>query len=77
MGRLKRFEDFRFLGARDTMRLYDCDDPEQFQSLERRVETDDLVAKNLIQSFGPDSVAEAANRGFRPVSPNRHTPPIV
>lgn len=67
MGRLKRFEDFRFLGTRDTMRLYDCDDPEQLHSLERRVEENDLVARNLIQSFGPDTTAEAANRGFKPV----------
>lgn len=68
MGRLKRFEDFRFLGTRDTMKVYDCDDTEQLRSLERRVEAKDLVARNLIQSFGPDSLAESANRGFRPVS---------
>src|SRR5690606_40742372 len=30
MARLKRFEDFRYVGVRDTMRVYDCDDPEQF-----------------------------------------------
>ncbi len=71
MGRLKRFEDFRFLGTRDTMRVYDCDDPDQLHSLEGRVEAKDLVARNLIQSFGPDSAAEAANRGFRPVTQQR------
>ena len=27
MARLKRFEDFRYVGVRDTMRVYDCDDP--------------------------------------------------
>jgi hypothetical protein len=65
MGRLRRFEDYRFIGTRDTMLAYDCDDAEQFAELEARLETDDLLKKNLLSSFGPDSPAEARNRGFR------------
>lgn len=47
------------------MIVYDCDDPEQFALLEHRVESDDLLGRNLIQTYGPDTLAEARNRGFR------------
>ena len=67
MGRLKRFEDFRFVGTRDTMRVYDCDDKAQLKRLEVRVQREDLLRRDLLQAFGPDSLAEAANRGFEPV----------
>lgn len=67
MGRLGRFEDYRFVGARDTMQVYDCDDDRQFKHLEVRVERDGLLARNLLQAFAPDTLAEAANRGFEPV----------
>ena len=50
------------------MRVYDCDDQAQFESLEERVTADDLVGRKLVQSFAPDSVDEAKNRGFRPAS---------
>lgn len=65
MPRLRRFERTRFVGARDTMIVYDCDDLEQFALLGRRVESDDLVGRKLIQTYGPDTLAEARNRGFR------------
>ena len=65
MGRLRRFPDNRFVGVRDTMRVYDCDDERQFSALEARAE--DLDGRNLFQTFGPDTLAEARNRGFRPV----------
>ena len=63
--RLSRFEKSRFVGARDTMVVYDCDDRDQLSTLEARLEDDDLLGRNLIQSFGPDTLAEARNRGFR------------
>jgi hypothetical protein len=66
MARLRRFEDYRFIGARDTMLFYDCDDSEQFTELSKRIETDDLLQRNLLSSFAPDTPAEARNRGFRP-----------
>ena len=64
MGRLRRFAEHRYVGARDTMIVYDCDDDEQFAELSERVESEDLVDRNLLSSFAPDLPAEARNRGF-------------
>lgn len=66
MGRLKRFDDHRYIGARPTMEVFDCDDDDQFALLERMVERNDLAGSNQLQTFAPDTLAEAANRGFRP-----------
>lgn len=66
MGRLNRFADHRFVGTRDTMRVYDCDDDAQLADLERRAAADDLHRRDLLQAFAPDTEAEAANRGFTP-----------
>ena len=65
MARLPRFEQHRFVGARDTMVVYDTDDAAQALRLEQRAVSEDLLGRNLVQSFGPDSLAEAHNRGFR------------
>lgn len=67
MTRVKRFEEYRFVGVRDTMRVYDTDDSDQSEALGSRIESDDLMNKNLLQAFGPDTLDEARNRGFRPV----------
>ncbi len=67
MSRLSRFESYRFVGTRDTMLVYDSDDADQFAKLEERVADEGLVGHNLLQSFSPDSLDEAANRGFRPI----------
>ena len=55
------------MGTRDTMRVYDCDVPDQFDILETRVAEDGLLERKLLQSFAPDSLDEARNRGFKPV----------
>lgn len=68
MSRLSRFEDYRFIGTKDTMRVYDSDDDEQFAALQERVEDDDLVGRLLVQSFAPDTLTEARNRGFKPAA---------
>jgi hypothetical protein len=65
MGRLKRFDDYRFLGRRDLMRLYDCDDPGQYAELKAAEDELGLMGANLIQTFAPDTSAEALSRGFR------------
>ena len=65
MARLPAFEEHRFIGTRDDMLLFDCDDDDQFARLVERVETEDLITANGLQSFGPDTAAEARNRGFR------------
>lgn len=64
MARLKRFDAFRFVGTRDDMVVYDCDDPDDFDALSLRVEGDRLVERKLVQVFGPDSLPEARNRGY-------------
>ena len=66
MSRLNRFDEHRFVGTRDDMVVYDCDDDAALAALQQRVADDDLMGDNLLQSFGPDSLAEARNRGFRP-----------
>lgn len=67
MGRLRRFEENRFLGTRDDMRVYDCDELDQFSAIEARVAGEDLVSKNLISAIAPDTLEEARNRGFRAI----------
>ena len=64
MSRLARFESHRFVGVRDTMIVYDCDDDDQATELETRVADGGLFEANLLQTFGPDTLAEARNRGF-------------
>ncbi|HWB88458.1 MAG TPA: hypothetical protein VG872_04540 [Acidimicrobiia bacterium] len=66
MSRLPRFEEYRFVGTRDTMRVYDCD-ADEFEELRRRVDEDRLLAQNLLQVFAPDTLEEARNRGFNPI----------
>lgn len=66
MGRLRRFPENRYIGTRDDMRVYDCDDEAEFAALEERVASDDLLRRKLLASFGPDTLAEARNRGFSP-----------
>ncbi len=49
------------------MRVYDCDDDAQFAVLSGRVDDEGLMGANLLQTFAPDRLADARNRGFRPV----------
>lgn len=65
MSRLRRFDDHRFIGARDTMVVYDCDDAGDFAELEDRVSAGRLYEQNLLQTFAPDQLFEARNRGFK------------
>ena len=59
MKRPTRVEHFRWLGDKRNQRVYDLDDV-----------SDENVIAELIQSeeylvFGPDTLAEARNRGYR------------
>ena len=67
MSRLKRFDEFRFIGNRASMRVYDCDSTDQLAELEHVVEKHDLRQANLLQTFAPDDLNEALNRSFVPV----------
>ena len=67
MSRVKRFEEFRYVGVRDTMTVYDTDDADQTEVLQARIDSDNLISSKLVQAFGPDTLEEARNRGFKPV----------
>lgn len=59
MERPIRFEDFRWLGDKRTQVVHDldsCSSPEVI---------DELVASRQCASFGPDTLVEARNRGYR------------
>ena len=60
MQRPKAYSQFRFLGDKRTQRVYDLDQ-EYPQAL-----IDELVASEQGATFGPDTLAEARNRGYRP-----------
>ena len=62
MERPGRFEEFRFLGDKRTQVVYDLD--EASPELEAAVE--ELMASEQFAVFGPDTLAEARNRGYRP-----------
>ena len=66
MKRLDRFENSRFVGYKKNMKVYDCDNDEQFSKLTAMMDNIDYIKLNLIQSFSPDSIDEAKNRGFKP-----------
>ena len=66
MTRLSRFEEHRFVGTRDDMVVHDCDDAAEFEDLQQRIRDERLLAGNSLQTFAPDTLAEARNRGFRP-----------
>jgi len=67
VARLRRFEAHRFVAVRSTMWVYDTDDAEQSSVLEDEVAAGDLFDRDQLQTFGPDTLAEARNRGFRPL----------
>jgi hypothetical protein len=62
MSRPTKFEEFRYVGDKRTQRFYDLDDPDLDQEA-----VDELMASEQFASFGPDTPAEARNRGYRPV----------
>ena len=65
MGRIAKFENYRFLGNRKNMRVYDCDNQEEFAQIENLINDKDLIINNLIQAFDPDNIHEAKNRRFK------------
>ena len=61
MSRPLRFEHFRWLGDKRTQVVYDLDD----QDLEQEV-VDELMEAETFICFGPDTLAEARNRCYKP-----------
>ena len=65
MARIARFEEHRYVATRDDMRVYDTDDAVQSEALSDRIAAENLLDSKQLQSFGPDTLPEARNRGFR------------
>lgn len=61
MSRPSKFEEFRYLGDKRTQRFYDLDDPDLDEAV-----VAELMESEQFASFGPDTPAEARNRGYRP-----------
>jgi hypothetical protein len=65
MERPTRFEHSRFLGDKRTQLVYDLDEWTDQAAI------DDIVANDVGLSFGPDTLAEARNRGYTLATPGR------
>ena len=59
MKRPVRVEHFRWLGVKLNLRVYDLD-----EAIDESV-IDELIASEQYLVFGPDTLAEARNRGYR------------
>ena len=55
-----RYEHTRWLGDKRTQIVYDVDSPDVDQAV-----IDDIVKAEVGLCFGPDTLAEARNRGYR------------
>ena len=60
MTRPTRFQEHRWLGDKRSQILHDLDHVQPACGL------DELLASEQFTSFGPDLLAEARNRGYRP-----------
>lgn len=56
-----RFEDFQYVGDKRSQVVYDLDEP----SLDPAI-VEELMASEQFICFGPDSLLEARNRGYKP-----------
>jgi hypothetical protein len=65
MERPGRFEHHRFVGDKRTQLVYDLDEWTDEAVI------DELMASEAYLCFGPDSLAEARNRGYRPAVAGR------
>jgi hypothetical protein len=65
MERPSRFEHTRFLGDKRTQLVYDLD------SWTDTAVIDEIVEAGVGLCFGPDSLAEARNRGYTLAEPGR------
>ena len=64
MERPTRFEHARFLGDKRTQLVYDLD------TWADRAVIDEIVTAGVGIQFGPDTLAEARNRGYSLAGPN-------
>lgn len=66
MERHPKFEHSRFIGDKRTQLVYDLD------TWEDPAIIDEIAAEGVGLSFGPDTLAEARNRGYTLAAPGRH-----
>ena len=64
MGRPTRFEHNRYVGDKRSQVVYDLDLADADPDVAKRI--DELMASEQFAAFGPDTLAEARNRGYRP-----------
>ena len=64
MGRPTKFEHNRYLGDKRNQVVYDLDLADADPAVAKAVA--ELLASERFAAFGPDSLAEARNRGYRP-----------
>ena len=64
MSRPTRFEHNRFVGDKRSQVVYDLDLADADPDVAARI--DELMASEQFAAFGPDTLAEARNRGYRP-----------
>ena len=60
MDRPKHYADHQYIGDKRSQIVYDVDAVEDASVI------DELVESEMVATFGPDSLAEARNRGYRP-----------
>jgi hypothetical protein len=65
MEHLPKFEHSRFVGDKRTQLVYDLD------SWDDPAIIDEIVAEGVGLSFGPDTLAEARNRGYTLAEPGK------
>ena len=63
MDRPSAFTHHRFVGDKRTQQVYDLDQVADEEAL--TIVLDELMASDRFLCFGPDSLAEARNRGYR------------
>jgi len=64
VSRPTRFEHNRFVGDKRSQVVYDLDLADSDPDVAAAV--DELLASEQYAAFGPDTLAEARNRGYRP-----------
>ena len=64
MGRPTKFENNRYLGDKRSQVVYDLDLADADPTVAEAVQ--ELLNAETFAAFGPDTLAEARNRGYRP-----------
>ena len=64
VSRPTRFEHFQYLGDKRTQIVYDLDLADGNDEVAAAI--DELLKSEQFAAFGPDTLAEARNRGYRP-----------